>query len=354
MIAARLHEYHEALRVESIAEPRIEGPHDVIVRIGGAGLCRTDLHVQEGQWAANSGVELPYVLGHENAGWVHEIGSAVTNVAVGDTVILHPLVTCGLCRACRAGDDVHCENNVFPGISVDGGFAELIKTNARAVVKLDPVLHPKDIAALADAGLTAYHAVKKAARLLYPGTRAVVIGAGGLGHIGIQVLRALTPAEIIVIDPSEDALALAGELGADRTVQVQKPARGADHGVHRDTIMELTDGHGAEAVIDFVGERGAIQDGISVLRNAGSYFVIGYGENIDVPTIDVISREINFVGNLVGSYNDLAELMTLTAQGRVTLHTTAYPLDAVGDAMADLDNGRLRGRGILIPAGADA
>jgi NAD+-dependent secondary alcohol dehydrogenase Adh1 len=125
-------------------------------------------------------------------------------------------------------------------------------------------------------------------------------------------------------------------------------------GTHVDTIMELTDGLGAEAVIDFVGERGAIEDGVSVLRQAGSYFVIGYGENIDVPTIDIISREINFVGNLVGSYNDLAELMTLTAQGKVTLHTSSYPLDAVNDAMADLDNGRLHGRGILIPAGADA
>ena len=111
MIAARLHKYHEALQLESIAEPRATEPHDVIVRVGGAGLCRTDLHVQEGQWAVNSQVELPYVLGHENAGWVHEIGSAVTNVAVGDTVILHPLVTCGLCRACRAGDDVHCERH---------------------------------------------------------------------------------------------------------------------------------------------------------------------------------------------------------------------------------------------------
>jgi NAD+-dependent secondary alcohol dehydrogenase Adh1 len=354
MIAARLHRYHEALQVESIAEPRATEPHDVIVRVGGAGLCRTDLHVQEGQWAINSQVELPYVLGHENAGWVHEVGSAVTNVAVGDTVILHPLVTCGLCRACRAGDAVHCENNLFPGISVDGGFADLIKTNARAVVKLDPILHPKDIAALADAGLTAYHAIKKAAALLHPGTRAVVIGAGGLGHIGIQVLKALTPAEIIVLDPSDDALALAGELGADRTVKVEKPGRGADHGVHRDTIMELTDGHGAEAVIDFVGERGALQDGLAVLRNAGSYFVIGYGEDLVVPTIDVISREINFVGNLVGSYNDLSELMTLTAQGKVSLHTTAYPLDAVNDALADLHNGRLRGRGIVIPSGAGA
>ena len=326
--------------MESVPEPKVSGPHDVIVRMGGAGLCRTDLHIQEGQWAEKSGVELPYTLGHENAGWVHEVGSDVTNVEVGDTVIVHPLVTCGLCRACRAGDDVHCENNVFPGISVDGGFADLLKTSARSVVKLDPSLEPKDIAALADAGLTAIHAVKKAAEILHPGSRAVLIGAGGLGHIGIQCLKAMTPAEIIVLDPSEKARALAGEIGADTTV--------AADGKQVDTVLEMTDGKGAEAIIDFVGEKGAIEDGVAMLRDAGSYYVIGYGENINVPTIDIISREINFIGNLVGSYNDLVDLMTLTAQGKVTLHTHAYPLDAVNDAMADLDQGRLQGRGILI------
>src|SRR3954469_2534224 len=166
MIAARLHRYHDPLSVEQIPEPAVTSPHDVIVRLGGAGLCRTDLHIQEGQWAEKSGVELPYVLGHENAGWVHEIGSAVSNVEPGDTVIVHPLVTCGLCRACRSGDDVHCSDSSFPGISVDGGFAELLKTTARAVVKLQPALHPSDIAALADAGLTAYHAIKKTLPLL--------------------------------------------------------------------------------------------------------------------------------------------------------------------------------------------
>jgi NAD+-dependent secondary alcohol dehydrogenase Adh1 len=340
MRAARLHAYHEPLKLDEVDEPKVTGPLDVVVQIGAAGLCRTDLHIQEGQWAEKSGVELPYVLGHENAGWVHEIGSAVSNVAVGDTVIVHPMVTCGLCRPCRAGDDVHCENSLFPGISVDGGFAELLKTSARSVVKLEPSLHPKDIAALADAGLTAYHAVKKAASILHPGSRAVVIGAGGLGHIGIQCLSAMTPAEIIVVDPSEHARALAGEIGADHTI--------AADGTQVDTILEMTDGKGAEAIIDFVGERGALEDGVAMLRQAGSYFVIGYGENLNVPTIDIISREINFIGNLVGSYNDLSELMTLTAQGKVTLHTSAYPLDAVNDAMADLDGGRLQGRGILV------
>lgn len=344
MRAARLHAYHEPLRLEEVDEPRAEGPLDVVVRIGAAGLCRTDLHIQEGQWAEKSEVKLPYTPGHENAGWVHEIGSAVTNVQVGDTVIVHPFISCGLCLPCRGGDDMHCLTGSFPGINRDGGFADFLLTSARSVVKLDPSLEPKAIAALADAGLTAIHAVKKAIAVLGPGTRAVVIGAGGLGHIGIQCLRAMTPAEIIVVDPSEPALALAKELGAHHTIKVD--------GGHVDTVKEMTDGLGAEAIIDFVGERGAVEDGIEMIRDGGFYYVIGYGQNIDIPTIDVISREISFIGNLVGTYVDLQDLMTLTAQGQVTLHTSTYPLDAINDAMADLDNGRLQGRGILVPAGA--
>ena len=344
MIAARLHAYHEALEIDEVDEPKAAGPLDVVVRIGAAGLCRTDLHIQEGQWAEKSGVELPYTPGHENAGWVHEVGSAVTSVEVGDTVIVHPFISCGLCGPCRAGNDMHCLNGSFPGINRDGGFADYLQTSARSVVKLGPGLDPKDIAALADAGLTAIHAVKKAIPVLSAGTRVVVIGAGGLGHIGVQCLKAMTPAEIIVIDPSEPALALARELGADHTVKVD--------GSHVETVKELTGGLGAEAIVDFVGEKGAIEDGIEMVRNGGFYYVIGYGENIDIPTIDVISREISFIGNLVGTYNDLQELMTLTAQGKVSLHTTTYPLEAINDAMADLDGGRLQGRGILVPAGA--
>jgi NAD+-dependent secondary alcohol dehydrogenase Adh1 len=269
----------------------------------------------------------------------------VTNVEVGDTVIVHPYISCGLCSPCRRGDDMHCLNGAFPGIDRDGGFADLLKTSARSVVKLGPGLEPKDIAALADAGLTAIHAVKKAVPVLTPGTRAVVIGAGGLGHIGIQCLKAMTAAEVIVIDPSEQALALAGEMGADQTIKV-------DGHKHVETVREMSDGLGVEAIIDFVGEKGAIQDGIEMVRDGGFYYVIGYGENIDIPTIDVISREISFIGNLVGTYTDLEELMTLTAQGKVSLHTSTYPLDGINDAMADLDGGRLQGRGILIPAEA--
>ena len=339
MKAVRLHEYDKRPVVEDVPEPEVAGPFDVLVEVGGAGLCRTDLHIVEGQWAEKSGVTLPYTLGHENAGWVRAVGPAVSTVAPGDTVILHPLVTCGLCRACRAGDDVHCGDSRFPGIDSDGGMAELLLTTARSVIRLDPSLQPADVAALADAGLTAYHAVRKAVPLLYPGTKAVVIGAGGLGHIGVQCLAAMTPAEVIVVDRSPAALALA-ESAAHR-VQAD--------GAHVEAVLDLTGGDGAHVVFDFVGEKGTEAEGVSMLRRAGSYFVIGYGGHVDIPTIDIISTEINVIGNLVGSYNDLAELMTLAAQGKVRLHTTKYPLAAVNEAMDHLDNGRLQGRGILVP-----
>ena len=342
MKAVRLHKYHERPSVDEVPEPKVTDPLDVLVRVGAAGLCRTDLHIYEGQWEHLTHPELPFTLGHENAGWVEEVGSAVSNVAVGDTVILHPHITCGLCRYCRAGDDMHCVNSRFPGVDgTDGGMADYLLTGARSVVKLDSSLQPADVAALADAGLTAYHAVKNAVPLLYPGTTALVIGAGGLGHIGVQTLKALTPATIIVLDRNQAALDLVSGYGADHTVLADERSG--------EKILEITDGHGAEVVFDFVAEQGAEALGWNLTRRAGSHFIIGYGGTVNVPAIDIISTERNIIGNLVGSYNDLAELMVLAAQGKVELHTRTYPLDAVNAAMDDLDAGRLQGRGILVP-----
>jgi NAD+-dependent secondary alcohol dehydrogenase Adh1 len=342
MKAVRLHAYHQEPVVEDVPQPTVSGPLDVVVKIGGAGLCRTDLHIIEGQWAEAMNPTLPYTIGHENAGWVHEVGSAVTNVKVGDTVILHPSPTCGLCQACRAGNDMHCAGGYFPGLSDnDGGMAEYLLTSARACVKLDPETRPQDVAALADAGITAYHAVRKAIPMLYPGTTAVLIGAGGLGHIGVQCLAALTATGIIVVDRNPDALKLAEQLGAHHTVL-------ADGG-QVEEVRRLTDGRGADVVLDFVAEQGAEQDGFAMTAAAGSYFVIGYGGTVHIPTLDIISTERNIIGNIVGTYNDLAELMVLAQTGKVTLHTRTYPLSDAVEAIHDLDAGRVRGRAILVP-----
>ena len=286
---------------------------------------------------------LPYTIGHENAGWVHAVGSAVTNVKEGDKVIVHPLITCGLCRACRSGDDVHCEHSQFPGINTNGGYAEYLKTSARSVVRLDDSLEPADVAALADAGLTAYHAAAKAARrLTASGTACVVIGAGGLGHIGIQVLKALTPAEIIVVDRNPDAVKLALEIGADHGVVAD--------GTQVDQVLELTEGNGAEVVIDFVGEGGATAEGIRMLRRAGDYHVVGlrrehrrpddrhhlHGDQHHRQPRRVLQRPERPDGARRARRGD-------GCTPRSTRSTTS------SRRSDDLDAGRVRGRAILVP-----
>ena len=347
MKAAVLHAFDEKLtakefvKYEDVTDPKISRPMDVIVRIGGAGVCRTDLHIVEGIWRSKVDVKLPYIMGHENAGWVEAIGPGVEGVKVGDSVICHPLVTSGHCLACRRGNDMHALDSAFPGINANGGYAQYLLTGQRSLIKLPKSLAPKDVAPYTDAGLTAYRAAKKASRHLLPGEYVAVIGAGGLGHIGVQCLKAMTAAEIIVIDPSDAALSLARELGSDHAIKVD--------GTQVDQVKQLTDGLGAEAIIDFVGEGDAIAKGLAMTANGGSYYIVGYGGKIDIPTIDMVTAEKTIVGNLVGTYAELVELMALADRGLVTLHTKEYKLNQANDALHDLHHGRIHGRAVLIP-----
>jgi NAD+-dependent secondary alcohol dehydrogenase Adh1 len=348
MKAAVLHAYDESLRnpeyvrYEDVPDPRIERPTDVIVRIGGAGVCRTDLHIVEGIWRSKVDVNLPYIMGHENAGWVEAVGKGVDSFKVGDAVICHPLVTSGHCLACRRGDDMHADGSSFPGINAHGGYAQYLLTGERSLIKLPTTLAPKDVAPYTDAGLTAYRAAKKASRHLLPGQFAAVIGAGGLGHIGIQVLKALCAAEIIVLDRSDTALKLAEDCGAHHKVK-------AGAGDEVEQVLALTGGRGAEAVIDFVGEGDAVAKGIAMTANGGYYYIVGYGGKIDLPTIDMITSEKTIVGNLVGTYPELVELMALADRGLVHLATREYALKDANQALHDLHNGQVKGRAVLIP-----
>jgi NAD+-dependent secondary alcohol dehydrogenase Adh1 len=325
---------------QEVPEPKITGPLDIIIRIGGAGVCRTDLHIIEGLWRERVAVKLPYIMGHENAGWVQAVGGSVQSVKIGDPVICHPLLSKGETLAARRGNDMHA-GGAFPGIDSDGGYAELLKTAERAVVKLPRTLAPKEVAPYADAGLTAYHAAKKAAVNLVPGDYGVVIGVGGLGHIGVQVLKALSAAAIIAVDRSEIALKLAQESGADHIVR-------ADGG-ELDRVLELTDRLGAQVVIDFVGEGDSVSQGLKMTRNAGYYYIVGYGGKVEISTMDMIVSEKSIVGNLVGTYSDLVELMALAERGRVKLATREYRLADANNALHDLKNGQVKGRAVLIP-----
>src|SRR6266850_30609 len=214
MKAAVLHTFDEKLTAkefvtyEDVTDPKISRPTDVIVRVGGAGVCRTDLHIVEGIWRSKVDVKLPYIMGHENAGWVEAIGPGVEGIKVGDSVICHPLVTSGHCLACRRGNDMHALDSAFPGINANGGYAQYLLTGQRSLIKL-----PK-------------------------------------------------------------SLALAKECGAHHVVKAD--------GNEVEAVLALTNGRGAEAVIDFVGEGDAIAKGLSMTANGGYYYIVGYGGKIEL------------------------------------------------------------------------
>jgi NAD+-dependent secondary alcohol dehydrogenase Adh1 len=338
--AALLSEYETPLELVDRPAPEPRRPDEVVVKIGGAGVCATDLHAIDGLMEP-AGVTLPMVLGHENAGWVESAGDLVSTVAPGDPVIIYPPWSCGLCVPCRRGDDMHCVQHEFTGLSVDGGFADYVLVRERSLIKLPAGLEPREVAPHADAGLTAYHAVRRMAHLMKPGTTAVVIGIGGVGHIAVQLARELGSSRVIAVDTESERLDLARELGADETVP---GGAGAAAGVR-----ELTDGRGAEVVFDFVGTDDTHAASMDMLARAGTYSVIGYGGNLPLTSMGLVVEEKSVVANLVGSWSDLYELIQLHAAGRVTLKVETHPLDAINEVLENLRNGGILGRAVLVP-----
>jgi NAD+-dependent secondary alcohol dehydrogenase Adh1 len=308
--------------------------------VGGAGVCATDLHAIDGMMEP-AGVTLPRVLGHENAGWVEAAGDGVTTVAAGDPVIVYPPYSCGLCLACRRGNDMHCARHEFTGLSIDGGFADFVLVDERSIVKLPPGAGPADVAPHADAGITAYHAVRKLVHLARPGTTAVVIGVGGVGHIALQLLRELGSCAVVCVDTDERRRRLAAELGADEVVD-GTDAVGA--------VREATNGRGADLVFDFVGTDGTHADSMAMLARGGTYSVVGYGGTLSLPSLFLIAQEHAVAGTLVGSWTDLWELMQLHGRGRLRLVTETHPLEAVNDVLEQLRGGDVTGRAVLVPA----
>jgi NAD+-dependent secondary alcohol dehydrogenase Adh1 len=334
-----MREYHQPLEFIERPVPEPVAPTDVLVRIGGAGVCATDLHAIEGLMEM-AGVTLPRVLGHENAGWVEEVGDGVTTVAKGDAVLVYPPFSCGLCVPCRRGDDMHCVRHQFTGLTVDGGFADYVLVSERSLVRLPAGVEPVAVAPHSDAGLTAYHAVRRMAHLAVPGTTAVIIGVGGVGHIALQLVRELGSSATIAIDTDARRRALAGELGAGDVL---------DGAGSVAAVRELTDGHGADLVFDFVGTDQSHADSTAMLARGGTYSVVGYGGMIAIPSGAMIGNEHAVVGNLVGTWIDLWELMQLHAAGRIELKTEVHRLDDVNDVLAKLREGEVTGRAVLVP-----
>lgn len=333
------------VRIQEVAEPTVEQDNHVVVRVAGAGVCRTDLETLDGGLKDTNGTpKMPYVLGHENAGWVEETGSDVEGLRRGDPVLVHPLVTCGNCPGCRSGRDMYCRNSHFPGVdgTTWGGFAELMRTVDRSLIRVPHDANLLELAPYTDAGITAYHAVKRALPYLVPGSTAVVIGVGGVGHFGLQLLKLLSEATVAAVEITEGRKKLAKDLGADYIFD----GTGAGY---VDDVIDLTAGLGAEVVIDFVGDSITPAASLRMLQKGGVYSVVGVGGDFTLSTLEVAVREINVMGNLVGSYQELCELVSLQKAGLRSEHVS-YPLEGAAKALDDLRTGRAEGRAVLTPS----
>ncbi len=338
MKATRFNGVGKPLTVEELPEPDV-GPTGVLVRISGAGVCHSDLHVIDGEVGTR---QQPITLGHENAGIVEAVGSEVKDVAVGDGVAVFGAWGCGGCRFCEQGEENLCQNPIYPGIMVDGGWAEkLYVPHSRNLVKLNG-LDPVVAAPLTDAALTPYRAVKKTLSKLAPGRTLAIIGVGGLGHMALQIAQALAPsARLIAIDLSDEKLAMAKELGADVVINA-----GGDVGAE---VKAATDGIGADAVIDFVGADATLKSAAASVAVAGKIVVVGIAGGTLPFTFWEIPLEVEVTTSIWGNRQELKEVLELARLGHITPHIECQPLEAINDVVARLHAGDIKGRVVLTP-----
>ena len=324
---------------------REPGPGEVLVKVGGAGVCHSDLHIME----YPDGLlpyALPFTLGHENAGWVERVGPGVSGWAAGDPVVVYSVWGCGRCAACRVGAENYCENAPLffgGGLGHDGGMAShMIVPAARFLCPLEG-LDPRQAAPLTDAGLTTYHAVKRSLSLLRPGSTAVVIGAGGLGQMAIQILKALSPARVVAVDLSAEKLAVATALGADATVAADN--RTAEQ------VRDLTRGAGAELVLDIVGSDATLQLAVSVARRLAHLTLVGLAGGALPFSYFGVPLELAVASTFYGSIPELTEVVTLAQSGQIKAQVELFPLAQAPHVYQRLQQGQIQGRAVITPNG---
>jgi alcohol dehydrogenase, propanol-preferring len=330
------------IREVPVPEP---GPGQVLVKVGGAGACHSDLHLME--WPEGTmDFDLPFTLGHENAGWVEALGAGVGGLESGEAVAVYGPWGCGRCRACRRSAENYCERQAEigafgGGLGLDGGMAEyMLVPHSRLLVPLGD-LDPRDAAPLSDAALTPYHAIKRSLHLLVPGSTAVVIGVGGLGHMAVQILRALSPAQVIAVDTSPEKLALAREVGAEETVESGEDAA--------EQIRELTGGRGAELVLDDVGADDTLALAREITRFEAHLTVVGLAGGKLQFAFGALPFESQLTIPYWGTAIELIEVLDLARTGRIRAHVERFPLDRVEDAYTRIREGTLDGRAVICP-----
>jgi propanol-preferring alcohol dehydrogenase len=348
MQALQITRWKTAPQLVEVAEPE-PGPGQVVVRIGGAGACHSDLHLLHDFDEGMLPFGPPFTLGHENAGWVHALGPGVDGLEVGQPVAVYGSWGCGWCKRCRLGMENYCERQAElgvygAGLGLDGGMASfMLVPSPRLLVPLD-ALDPADAAPLTDAGLTPYHAVKRSLHLLEPGSTAVVIGIGGLGHLAVQILRALSACRIIAVDQRDEALQLASDSGADHTL---KP--GADAAAE---IRELTKDLGADVVIDVVGADDTLALATAVSRPLGHVTLVGLAGGSVPFSFFSQPYEVSLATTYWGSITELMEVIALAEAGHLRPHVVRFTLEEAATVYEKLAAGEIAGRAVVTPGAA--
>lgn len=303
---------------------------EVLLKVAGAGACHSDLHLME--WPAGQlPFDPPFTLGHENAGWIEQVGEGVEDLTVGDPVLVYGPWGCGRCAACRRSSENYCERAaeigvMGGGLGRDGGMAEyMLVPSARLPLTLGD-LDPREAAPLSDAALTPYHAIKRSLHKLVPGSSAVVIGASGLGHMAIQLLAALAPAQIVAVDRDPGKLALARQVGASATVQA-----GGDDAAAQ--VREATHGRGAELVLDLVGSDDTLALAAAVGRSEGDLALVGLRGGTFPLSFFSQPYELSVATTYWGSAIELLEVLELARAGRIRARVERYPLDQAGEGL---------------------
>ncbi len=338
MKAAVLHEFKAPLKIEDVPRPQIAAGQ-VLVAVEACGVCHSDLHVAEGDWKQFAGiVKRPLILGHEVAGHVTELGAGVQDLKIGDRVGVPWLYwSCGECEFCREGNENLCVRQSITGVTVDGGFAEFLKVRASHATRIPDSLSALEAAPLFCAGVTVHRALKHAK--ISPGQRLAIFGVGGLGHLAIQLGRALG-AEITAIDVSEGKLEMARSLGAARTLNAKTS----------EVAKEFRRSGGAHVALVTSGAKAAYDTAFACLRPTGMLLVVGLpAEDICFPPIMMAAREVRIQASAVGTREDLREVLALAAQGKVRCEVAARPLSQVNEVLDQMRRGQISGRIAVTP-----
>lgn len=322
------------------------GPGEVLLKVAGAGACHSDVGLFHDFESDPTGMLAPpFVLGHETSGWVEDLGDGVKGLEKGAAYLVYGPIGCGRCRACTRGQDTYCERPgdvgyAATGLGRDGGMAEYMTVPARNLVPLGDA-DPIDAAPLADAGLTPYHAIKRALPHLAGGGRtALCIGLGGLGLVGVQILTALTGAKVIATDMKQTAMAQAETFGATSV------PGGADQ---VEQIRELTGGRGVDAVFDFVGVDPTIKLGAEVVAQRGALTVVGIGGGTYPWNFFTMPYEVNFSSTYWGTIEDLHDVVAMYQNSQITPAVERYSLDDALEAYRKLRDGELDARAVVVP-----